>query len=193
MQLYNKPTLPVGTEVVNLVPEGLGGTELTPKTRVVIINRSAHPYHDKHDGRDYIVLPGLSEVEYEAADHFRSRSVVPGTRDPITGKQEHFIAILGIDPEERCVPLTEGEQLQADEAPEAIDRTSMSGADRDVKVVSTQAARSRTAGGGTRRVRQSVEGNDGSAAPAGATAPIVGGDAARTIQRETAEAEAERA
>src|SRR5687768_152815 len=111
-QIYNKPTLP-GVEIANLVPEGLAGTELTPKTRVVIINRGNQVYHDKYDGRNYVVRPGYSEVEFEAADHFRARSVVPGTRDPITGKQQHFIAILGIDPDHRCEPLDAAEQVKA--------------------------------------------------------------------------------
>jgi len=183
-QIYQKPDM-AGHKVSNLVPEGLGGTELTPKTRVVIINRSAKPYIDKYDGRDYIVQPGYSEVEFEAAEHFRLRSVIPGSRDPITGKQDHFIAILGIDPDHRCVPLDAAEQAKAEAAPEAIDRSSMDGADRDVKVVSTQAARSRTAGG-NRRIRQSAESNDGKALAPDALAPPEGGDAMRTIARDAA-------
>lgn len=183
--LYQRPTAPAGAKVVNLVPDSAGGEELTPKTRVLCVNRSNVPYQDKCDGRDYTCPPGLFEVEYEVANHFRERSVIPGTRDPITGKQEHYIAIVGIDRADRCEPLSRAEDDAAKSAPEAIDRQSMDGADRDVKVISTQAARSRTAGG-NRRTRQSVESNDGTAVDADAMKPTEGGDAMRQIAADAA-------
>lgn len=180
--LYKRPDTPV--KPVNLVPEGLGGEELTPKTRVVCINRSDVTYVDKCDGRDYVCPPGLFEVEYEVANHFRERSVIPGSRDPVSGKQEHYIAIVGIDPEDRCQPLSGGELAIAKAAPEALDRSGMSGADKDVRVVPTQAARARTAGG-ARRPQHEVSDPD-------AVKPPEGGEAMQAIQRDKAGAAAEK-
>src|SRR5262245_18505631 len=98
---YEKPELPQGTKINNLVSADLHAQELTPKTRVVIINRGRTDYRDKYDAHDYVVPPVLGEVEYEVANHFRERSVVPGSRDPVTGHQDVFIAILGLDPVEK--------------------------------------------------------------------------------------------
>lgn len=152
MQTYSKPDLPTGTKVRNLVSADLHAQELTPKTRVVIINRGRLPYRDKYDAHDYEVPPGLGEVEYEVANHFRERSVVPGSRDPVTGAQDVFIAILGLDPEERCVPFNDEECARYGHIVEAIDRSNMeSAADRDVTVIKTSAARARTAGNSGRR------------------------------------------
>lgn len=189
MAIYQRPSLPKDATVNDLAPVGKSGIELTPKTRVLIINRGSHDYVDMYDARKYRVPPGVSEVEYEVAEHFRLRSVIPGSRDPVLGKQEHFIAILGIDPEHRCAPLDAVEQSKADAAPEAIDRTSMDGADAEVKVVATSAARSRVAGG-NRRVQQKTETNDGKALAPEALEPTRGGDAMRQIARDAADAEA---
>jgi endonuclease YncB( thermonuclease family) len=182
MPVYRRPETP--TKPANLVPEGLGGEELTPSTRVVCINRGDTDYLDKCDGRDYVCAPGLFEVEYQVADHFRTRSVIPGSRDPISGKQEHYIAILGIDPPEQCQPLSGGELDAAKAAPEALDRSGMSGPDKDVKVVPTQAARARTAGG-ARRPQHEVSAPDAVEKP-------VGGEAMQTIQQDKAGAAAAR-
>lgn len=182
MPLYRRPETAV--KPVNLIPEGLGGEELSPKTRVVCINRGDVPYLDKCDGRDYVCQPGLFEVEYEVADHFRTRSVVPGSRDPVTGKQEHYIAIIGMDPEDRCQPLSGAELAAANAAPEALDRSGMSPMDKDVRVVSTQAARARTAGG-NRRLQHEVSDPD-------AVKPSEGGEAIQAIQRDKAGAAAEK-
>ncbi len=185
MAIYSRPELPIGTKVQSLVAEGLHGQQLTPKTRVLVVNRGTADYCEKFDGRNYVVPGGkVSEVEYEVADYLRDRSVIPGSRDPMTGKSEHFIAILGIDPAERCELLDKDEQHKADTTVEAIDRSLMDGADRDVKVVSTQAARARTVGG-TRRIAQRVEGNDGSPAPEDAMTPPVMGEARRGMAQDT--------
>lgn len=188
--LYQRPTAPDGAKILNLVPDSLGGEELTPETRVLCINRGATPYRDKYDGRDYTCPPGLFEVEYKAADHFRGRSVIPGTRDPITGKQEHYIAILGIDRADRCEPLTKAEDDKAAAAPEAIDRTAMDGPAKHVQVISTMAARARTAGG-NRRIKQSTESNDGTEEAPDAMKPVEGGDAMKQIARDAAAKAAE--
>src|SRR5262245_32700215 len=119
---YTKPELPSGTKVQSVVPIDLHAQELTPKTRVTCLNRGADVYRDKCDGRDYVVPPGVFEVEYEVAEHFRLRSVVPGSRDPVTGAQQTFIVIFGIDPPEVCVPFSDVENEQAAQSVEAIDR-----------------------------------------------------------------------
>lgn len=198
---YKKPELPQGAKVSSVVPTELNAQELTPKTRVTCVNRGSEPYVDKCDGRDYIVPPGLFEVEYEVAEHFRLRSVVPGSRDPLSGAQENFIAILGIDPPEKCVPFSEMEQARADQAVEALDRGAIEddqGGARAV-VVQTSRARARTAGQGGRRGGVSVEQNETSS---GAWVPLPdqpdqplpeavrpprGGDAARASRGEDVE------
>src|SRR5262245_13119947 len=182
-QTYKKPELPAGTTVTSVVPTDLRAQELTPKTRVVCINRGSAPYVDKCDGKDYVVPPGLFEVEYEVADLFRQRSVVQGSRDPVSGAQDTYIAILGLDPPERCVPFSEAEQAQQAQAVEAIDRgvVEEEQGGRGV-VVATQRARARTAGG--RRLQHSVEQNATTAEAPGAVEPAVGGDAARASRGE---------
>lgn len=189
---YARPTLPPDVTPVNLAPDGMGGTELTPQTRVLIVNRGTHPYVDKFDGRNYTVPPEtVSEVAYEVAAHFRERSIIPGSRDPVSGKQEHYIAILGIDPPEKCNYLSAVEQQKADEAAEAIDRSQMDGADGDVRVVNTNAARARMVGRG-RQVMQSTETNDGTASAPDALKAPKGGDAMKQIARDAAAKEQER-
>jgi hypothetical protein len=191
MAVYNRPDLPEGVKPVNLVP--LGATqELEPKTRVLIVNRGDAPYRDKFDGRDYIV-PGatVAEVEYEVANHFRERSVVAGSRDPVTGKQDRRIAILGIDKPERCELLTPVENEKAAKAVEAIDREAL-GDDKAV-VVPTARVRARTIGLGKRGKQQlTAETNDGQELDVNdVLAPVEGGDAMRQIARDSAERAAE--
>jgi hypothetical protein len=187
MAIYERPELPEGVKPVSLVPDG-AKQELDPKTRVLIVNRGTQAYRDKFDGRDYTVPPrAVAEVEFEVADHFRNRSVVPGSRDPISGKQDRFIAILGIDRPERCAMLTADEQVKADTAVEAIDPEAVDAPGRR-QVVSTQAARSRTAGGNRNR-KQSAESNDGTEQLEvnDVLAPVSGGDAMKQIARDSAE------
>src|SRR5262245_1339636 len=158
-QTYKKPELPAGTTVTSVVPSNLHAQELTPKTRVVCINRGSAPYVDKCDGKDYVVPPGLFEVEYEVADHFRLRSVVPGSRDPVSGAQDNFIAILGLDPPEKCVPFDQDTQDEIARSAEAINRTLIEEEQGGkAVVVATVRARARTAGQG-RRPQTIVEQN----------------------------------
>src|SRR5262245_7405544 len=176
---YQKPELPAGVVVNNVVPSDLKAQELTPKTRVICINRGSEPYVDKCDGRDYVFPPGYFEVEYEVADHFRLRSVVPGSRDPITGAQETYIAIIGIDPPERCVPFSDVDQEHYSQAVEALDRGAIE-QEQGGKgvVVPTARARARTAGGSRRR-DITVQQNDSTAEAPGAMEPPTDGDAIR--------------
>jgi len=179
-QTYKKPELPGHATVNTVVPKDLRAQELGPKTMVTCINRGSEPYIDKCDGRDYVVPPGLFEVEYEVADHFRLRSVVPGSRDPVSGAQDTFIAILGLDPPEKCVPFNQDEEAAFSASVEAIDRAVIE-EEQGTKavVVPTSRARARSAGQGHRRPQTQVQVNESQeAAPEGA-APAIGGDAAR--------------
>jgi hypothetical protein len=186
-QTYKKPELPSGTKVNAVVPKDLNGVELGPKTRVVCINRGDQPYFDKCDGRDYVVPPGFFEVEHEVADHFRLRSVVPGSRDPVTGSQENYIAIIGIDPPEQCEPFTRAVQDKYEQSVEALDRGLIE-QEQGGKgmVVSTASARARTAGG-TRRRDIRVQQNDSENEAVGAMAPPTDSDAARAGRGEAVE------
>lgn len=175
---YNRPTLPEGVQPLSLASSDLKATELTPKTTVLCINRGDQDYVDKFDGKDYVVPPGYFEVAYEVAAHFRERSVVPGSRNPVTGHQENYIAILGIDPPADCVPFSESEAAAQAAAPEGLDRSDMDPVDRDVKVVTTSSARARTAGKGSRTRDITTEQNASRAAAPDALEPPVGGDAA---------------
>lgn len=176
---YERPDLPAGATIAKLVSSDLKAQELTPKTRVIIINRGREPYCDKYDGHDYVVPPGLGEVEYEVANHFRERSVVPGSRDPQGRGQDVFIAVLGQDPPEKCVPFSDEECARYGVAVEALDRSNMeSEADRSVVTIKTSAARARTAGGSRRRPDISTQQNDSQSPAPDALTPPVGGDAA---------------
>jgi len=188
-QTYDKPKLPEGTKVTNVVPSDLKAQELGPKTRVICINRSSEPYIDKCDARDYVVPPGYFEVEYEVAEHFRLRSVVPGSRDPVTGAQETYIAIVGIDPPERCVPFSHEDQEVFSQSVEAIDRGAVE-QEQGGKgvVVPTARARARTAGGaGSRRRDITVQENDSTREAPGAMQPPTDGDAVRAGRGEDVE------
>jgi len=190
-QTYKKPELPSGTKVANVVPSDLQAQELGPKTRVVCINRGSGAYVDKCDGRDYVVPPGLFEVEYEVADHFRLRSVVAGSRDPVTGAQETYIAIIGVDPPERCEPFPPEVQEKYEQSVEALDRGLIE-QEQGGKgmVVSTARLRSRTAGG-TRRRDISVEQNDNMSEATDATIEV--GDRGKRILRAPTDSDAARA
>jgi hypothetical protein len=179
-QTYQKPDLPAHATVNAVVPKDLKAPELGPKTMVTCINRGSDPYLDKCDGRDYVVPPGLFEVEYEVADHFRLRSVVPGSRDPVSGAQDTFIAILGLDPPEKCVPFNQADQQHYKTSVEAIDRDVIEQEQGGkAVVVATSRARARSVGQGHRRPETQVQQNESQEAAPDAASPAVGGDAAR--------------
>jgi hypothetical protein len=148
-QYYNKPALPADAAVRSLVPMHEHGLKLTPETVVLCVHRGVEPLVDKYDGRDYEILPGFFEVAYGAALHFKARAVVPGSRNPETGKQESFIGIVGIDRPERCVPFTLEECERFNLIPEAIDRQSLSSrAAREAHLENVSAVLSRMPGAG---------------------------------------------
>jgi len=178
-QTYTRPPLPPWVaKPHDLASVDLKAIELTPKTSVLCINRGAAVYYDKYDGRDYEVPPGYFEVAYEVAAHFRERSIVPGSRNPVTGGQQMYIAILGIDRPEDCEPFSDAEVDAQAAAPEALDRSDMPAEDRAIKVVQTNVARARTAGRGGRARDVSVEQNASRDLAPGALEPPVDGDAA---------------
>lgn len=107
---------------------------------------------DTFDSRHYLIPVGYFTCPYDAAQHFKARAVVPGSRNPETGFQASFIAILGIpgplsynpdgtprlfdaqgqctllleiDPREDWDPFTDDECRQYGHALEALDRASM--------------------------------------------------------------------
>jgi hypothetical protein len=136
VKTYQKPALPEGTAVMSLAPEDSVANALTPETVVTCLNRGSHELRDKFDGRDYVIPGGaLFELPYGAALHFKTRQVVPGTRDPHNGHVvKSFIAILGLDPAEQCRPFSDEAMDKIDATPEGLDREQMeSPVDRDVQ------------------------------------------------------------
>jgi hypothetical protein len=164
---------------VNLVPDAGAGNELKPESIVEIYSRAPHVLHDTHDGRHYSIPPGASLIEYAAAAHFRERSLVPGTRNPETGKQQRYILIPELrDPIGLCFPFDLAQYTEQQARPEAIDRASLtSKAARSVTVVQTDAEMARLAGAGASfggmKQDRGLEGNAGGDVPADMLEPDV--------------------
>lgn len=188
-QYYRKPEID-GVKPINLVPEHGKGTVLKPDTPVLCINRGIRAIHDKWDGIDYIIPPGYFEVAYGAADHFRNRAVVPGSRNPETGKQESFIGLVGIDRPERCEPFTP-EQCEAfGLRVEAIAREELTSPEaRAVVTVDTRSVQARMVGG--RRVKLPPTADVHSKADREAAREILAPPEVSEAQQEIAAAEAE--
>lgn len=140
--------LPDGVEVASLLIERMNETSLKPDSPVIVLNRGRKVMEMTFDGNHIPIPVGYFETEYGAALHFKERAVVPGTRNLEVGGFVSWFAIIGssdgrvaVDPPEMCQPFTD-EELQAfGESIEAIDRKAMSGPDRNVVRVGTQAAR----------------------------------------------------
>lgn len=105
---------------------------LKPETPVIVLHRGGPPVKDKFDGQDWLIPgPGYWTLRYDAAMHLKARAVVPGSRNPATGRQESQLAIVQtswgdpIDPPARCVPFTDAQVKHWWSHIEAIDRTSM--------------------------------------------------------------------
>mgnify|MGYP001581463998 FL=1 len=151
---------PEDVEVEDLTIARLNDASIEPTTPVICLNRGRKPIEMKFDGRDRILPVGYFVTEHGAARHFQERAVVPGTRNVEVGGHVSWFAILGttdkriaVDPPEMCVPFTDEELSAFGESLEAIDRKAMTGADRFVTPVRTQAARamSRSQGAGGMR------------------------------------------
>lgn len=148
--------VPAGVKVHPLRKVG-GKSELTPETVVYVINRGLTPLIEKFDGEDRVIVPyteGLNSMTLGEAQHFQSRCVVPGSRDPLTHQFQSFIGILGgVDPDDACRPFTPQECAAFGQKVESIDRT---GQEADVVVVSMTQVRGRLPGGGAGRGRRPV-------------------------------------
>jgi hypothetical protein len=146
-QFYQPPDLPAGIKPKPLVPEHLHGVPLTPDTIVTCIQRGTEPVHDKFDGKDYVIEPGYFSAPYGAARHFQTRAVVPGSRNPETGKQESFIGILSVDRPDRCEPFSEEQCQRFGLKVEAIAREELSSPSaRQAHLESVNAIRARMPG-----------------------------------------------
>lgn len=134
-------SLPAGHAVQQLVPNtGTRDVKITPEREVLCIHRGEEPYEDMFDSVPYVIHPGYFMTSYGAALHFRARAVVPGSRNPETKRQTSFLAIIGIvelhgdgsftvlkavDKPEEWARFTPEEQLEYQDAPEALDRGGM--------------------------------------------------------------------
>jgi hypothetical protein len=130
---------------------------LEPLSIVTLVFRGGPPVVDKFDGRDYIVPPlpadvnlwdwqeqmhppSTWQVEYQVAAHLQTRAVVPGSRNPHSGKTASQIGILEVDRPDRVEPFTD-EELKQFGLAEAIDRRAAElPSMRDVKVIPTTQA-----------------------------------------------------
>lgn len=151
---YEKPQIPArqvrAVQVKNT---------LEPETDVIVLFRGGPPIVDMYDQKDYIVPPkpeGVDladwrtlihaaehfEMPYMVAQHLQGRSIVPGTRNPYDyRKAVSQLAILSVDPADRCVPFTEAQMAKfygeawRDGLAEGLDRSQMQGAERNAVVV----------------------------------------------------------
>jgi hypothetical protein len=195
-EYYQLPRRESGDELpINLVPDTGAGNTLTPETIVEIYNRAPHVLHDTFDGRHYSIPPGRALIQYGAAAHFRERSLIPGTRNPETGKQQRYILIPELrDPIGLCSPFDLAQYAAQQARPEAIDRASLtSKAARSVTVVQTDAEMARLAGAGAgfggMKQDRGLEGNAGGEVPADMLEPDVAALAAQAADAASAAAE----
>lgn len=176
--------------------------KLGPESIVTIVFRGGPPIVDKFDGRDYVVPPlpaGIElwewrevmhepaqfQVEYQVAAHLQTRAVVPGSRNPHTGKTSSQLGILEVDRADRCEPFTR-EQLEQFGLAEAIDRTAAEiPSMRKVQVISTTEAVSAAMAAG-----QNIEERLDDAPGAEVTAPPAQHEGLAELQRDQAEFEA---
>lgn len=126
-------------EVQELKPQSSGALLITPETIVLCVNRGREPLEDTFNSRHYVIQPGYFSVQLGAAQHFKDRAVVPGSRNPETRWQASFISIIGvvvptrdglkvahqIDKPEEWDPFTDVECREYGHAVEALDRDSM--------------------------------------------------------------------
>lgn len=165
--MTNGTILNDAADVQQLVRQGIHEVQLTHETPVLCIHRGRRntvggdpvhhesaarhrdgerepyfegDYKDTYDGNHYIIAPGYFMAPYGAALHFQRRAVVPGSRNPETGFQASFIAIIGVvegqpgggfkvlkavDDQVDWAPFTPEECAQYEVAFEAIDREAM--------------------------------------------------------------------
>jgi hypothetical protein len=133
---------------------------------------------DTYDGRHYTIPPGRSHIQFGAAEHFRNRSVIPGSRNPETSKQDRYIVLPRLrDSEDKCFAIDGAAFSEQAARPEAIDRRTLtSAAARNVVVRQTDAEMARLGGAGiglgSMRPNVGLEGNhEGSTVPADMLTP----------------------
>jgi hypothetical protein len=141
-----------GAPPPSLVPVDAHQHRLTPETEVTCINRSSQVLLAQSNGQHYEIPPGMFRCRYADAKLFQARLIVPGTRAGLLGRggsirAESYIGILGIDPPEKCQPLTPARERQAAETKEAFDRSTMeSPSARTVRRVKTADVRGKVPG-----------------------------------------------
>lgn len=164
-----------GSDVQQLVPQGSGEIAMTPDREVLCVHRGSEPYEDMFDGKPYVIQPGFFMTQLGAAQHFKARAVVPGTRNPETRYEASFIAIIGavelrsdgtfkvlkpVDPPAEWTRFTDEERAEYEGKGEALDRESMvNPIDADVTIVPTSRVR---AGKGTKEKVSRLKGGEGS-------------------------------
>lgn len=133
---------------LNLLAEGETSAALKPDSRVLCLNRGRRDLDSMFNGENKTIPAGLFVTEFREAQHFKDRLVVPGTRNLEVGGHVSWITILGsedqrvlVDPVEMHVPFTDEELQTFGEKIEAIDRSSVIGAGRNVTTMRTQTAR----------------------------------------------------
>lgn len=131
--------------------------KLEPESIVTLVFRGGPPVVDKFDGRDYIVPPlppdvplwawqemthdaAAFQVEYQVAAHLQTRAIVPGSRNPHTGKTASQLGIVEVDRPDRVEPFTP-EELKKFGLAEALDREAAElPSMRNVQVIDTREA-----------------------------------------------------
>lgn len=173
-------TLPGGIEIQHLTPNrGTRDVALTPDVEVLCINRGAEAIEDMFDSIPYVIPPGYFKTTFGAAQHFRARAVVPGSRNPETSRQSSFVAIIGVvdihgdgtftvlkpvDKPEEWTEFTVEERAEYESEVEALDRAGMtSPIDREVVVADIggllAGKKPRNGAGKPSRVKGSTGGN----------------------------------
>lgn len=126
-------------DVQTLKPESSGAVQLSAETIVLCVHRGREPIVDMFDSRVYTIAPGYFTAPYGAALHFKHRAVVPGSRNPETGFQASFIAVIGVahnkpdgleivlqvDDPVQWDPFSDAECREYGHAIEALDRAAM--------------------------------------------------------------------
>lgn len=114
--------------------------KLSPTSTVTLVFRGGPPVIDKFDGRDFIVPPlppGVPlhewraqhqpasrwQVEYQVAAHLQKRAIVPGSRNPHTGRILSQLGIEEIDRPDRLEPFSVEQLKQFGLAREGLDRS----------------------------------------------------------------------
>lgn len=172
-------TIAASGGVQQLVPQGSGEIAMTPDREVLCVHRGNEPYDDMFDGRPYRIMPGFFMTQYGAALHFKTRAVVPGTRNPETRSETSFIAIIGavelradgsfkvlkpVDDKVEWSEFTAEERAVYANKQEALDRDNMvNPIDSAVTIVRTNEALAGRAGGRARtgRIGSGKGGNRG--------------------------------